>query len=89
MIGNSIMPSGVYQNNKLGTCGICGRKLRPLYKQDDWDQRKYHVTCFKGILRDVANYNTVAYTKYGHTKRIAGLPEPVARKELTFTITFE
>ena len=43
------MPSGTYKND-LGHCGICGKKLRPLYKNKDWEKRKYHVSCFREML---------------------------------------
>tara|TARA_R110000824_G_scaffold352161_1_gene539229 strand:- start:302 stop:553 length:252 start_codon:yes stop_codon:yes gene_type:complete len=83
------MPSGCYENNELGDCGICGKRMRPLLKNEDWANRKYHVSCFKKILSDISNYNTVAFTKYGHIKKIAGLPEPEARKQLEFKVSFD
>lgn len=66
------MPSGTYKN-EVRRCKICGKKLRPLKNMKDWESRKYHVTCFKELISDISNYNKVAYTKYGHTKLIAGL----------------
>tara|TARA_R110002012_G_C11431906_1_gene589535 strand:+ start:511 stop:762 length:252 start_codon:yes stop_codon:yes gene_type:complete len=83
------MPSGEYTNNDLGICGICGKRLRPLYKNNDWDNRAYHITCFKKILNDIANYNKVAYEKYGVEKRVAGLPISEAKKKKKFEIVFE
>ena len=62
------MPSGIY-NSKLGNCGICGKIMRPLYKNKDWEGRAYHITCFKNIIKDIHNYNEVAYTKYGVEKK--------------------
>ena len=67
------MPSGTYKDEER-CCKICGRKLRPLKNIDDWDSRKYHITCFKELLSDISNYNRVCFSKYGHTKLIAGLP---------------
>tara|TARA_R110002012_G_scaffold71664_2_gene183642 strand:+ start:824 stop:1075 length:252 start_codon:yes stop_codon:yes gene_type:complete len=82
------MPSGVYEN-KLGNCGICGKPMRPLYKNKDWKGRAYHITCFKNIIKDIHNYNTVAYTKYGVEKRIANMKESDAKEQKSFTITFD
>ncbi len=82
------MPSGVY-NNDMGLCGICGNKLRPLYKNKDWENRKYHVSCFREMLSDIHNYNETAFTKYGHTKKVANMPITEARKQKSFTIVFE
>jgi hypothetical protein len=82
------MPSGTYKND-LGNCGICGKKLRPLYKNKDWEKRKYHVSCFREMLSDINNYNDVAFTKYGHTKKVANMPITEAKKQKSFTITFE
>lgn len=82
------MPSGTYNDN-LPNCGICGRKLRPLYKNQDWVNRKYHISCFKELVSDISNYNKVCFTKYGHTKTIANLPINEARKAKSFTIEFD
>ena len=46
-------------------------------------------TCFKKILNDIANYNKVAYEKYGVEKRVAGLPISEAKKKKKFEIIFE
>jgi hypothetical protein len=84
------MPSGHYTNNELKDCGICGKKMRPLYKNKDWAERAYHVTCFRRIVSDIANYNTTAYTKYGCEKQIAGMPESQARtRKEPFVISFD
>tara|TARA_R110000787_G_scaffold264391_1_gene370281 strand:- start:349 stop:603 length:255 start_codon:yes stop_codon:yes gene_type:complete len=83
------MPSGNYTNNDLGECGICGKKMRPLLKNEDWPNRAFHVTCFKKILNDISNYNVVAYTKYGIEKRVANMPISQAKKQKSFTINFD
>tara|TARA_R110002153_G_scaffold161463_1_gene313886 strand:+ start:391 stop:639 length:249 start_codon:yes stop_codon:yes gene_type:complete len=82
------MPSGHYEND-MGLCGICGRKLRPLYKNKDWESRKYHVSCFREMVSDISNYNAIAISKYGHTKKIANMPIQEAKKQKTFVIKFE
>jgi hypothetical protein len=82
------MPSGTY-NDDMGLCGICGRKLRPLYKNKDWESRKYHVSCFREMVSDISNYNDIAISKYGHTKKIANMPIEEAKKQKTFVINFE
>tara|TARA_R110002153_G_scaffold260442_1_gene420469 strand:+ start:211 stop:465 length:255 start_codon:yes stop_codon:yes gene_type:complete len=83
------MPSGLYTNNDLKDCGICGKKMRPLLKNTDWENRAFHVTCFKKILHDITNYNVVAYTKYGIEKRVANMPISIAKTKKTFTISFD
>tara|TARA_R100000805_G_C3543215_1_gene57596 strand:+ start:126 stop:377 length:252 start_codon:yes stop_codon:yes gene_type:complete len=83
------MPSGTWANNDLGDCLMCGKKLRPLYKNSDWKTRKYHVSCFRELVSDISNYNKVAYTKYGVKKKIANMPEEVAKEKKQFTITFD
>jgi len=83
------MPSGTWANNDLGNCLMCGKKLRPLYKNSDWQTRKYHVSCFRELVSDISNYNKVAYTKYGVKKKIANMPEDKAREKKEFTITFD
>ena len=67
------MPSGTY-NDEFRLCKICDRKLRPLKTMEDWESRKYHITCFKELVSDIYNYNKVCYKKYGHKKMVAGLP---------------
>tara|TARA_R110000796_G_scaffold112579_1_gene224164 strand:+ start:586 stop:837 length:252 start_codon:yes stop_codon:yes gene_type:complete len=83
------MPSGKYENNDLKECGICGQKMRPLYKNKDWDGRAYHITCFRKIVSDIANYNTTAFTKYGVEKKVAGMTVSEAKKQDSFVITFD
>jgi len=74
-------------------CKICGKHLRPLLSTDDWDTRCYHVTCFQGILRDLNNFNQVAYTKYSYKKRVAGMSVDEARKHAKenkgFVVSFD
>ena len=75
------MPSGTYENESR-TCKICKRKLRPLKTEQDWEGRKYHITCFKDLIRDIHNYHKICYSKYGHKKLIAGIPidEPMPKE---------
>tara|TARA_R110000824_G_scaffold149406_2_gene319721 strand:- start:2551 stop:2799 length:249 start_codon:yes stop_codon:yes gene_type:complete len=82
------MPSGTYQNT-LGRCKICKKNLRPLYKNNDWETRKFHVSCFKELISDIKNYHLIAYDKYGHEKTIGGIPISEAKKQKNFTIKFE
>ena len=63
------MPSGTREDEER-ICKICGNKLRPLYKNQDWDNRKYHVACFKDILKDIMNYHKICYKKYNHKKKV-------------------
>ncbi len=74
-------------------CKICGKPLRPLLKTHDWDTRSYHVTCFNNIIKDLNNFNKVAYTKYNYKKRVANMTENEARehaaKNKKFVVNFE
>jgi hypothetical protein len=71
-------------------CKICRKKLKRFTAQEDWDERIYHKKCFDEIVSDIAKYNTVAYTKYGHAKRmINGMTIEEAKKEKCFIITFD
>ena len=75
------------------TCKICGKPLRPLLKTHDWDTRSYHVVCFNNIIKDLNNFNKVAYTKYNYQKRVANMSESDARKHpsenKTFVVNFD
>jgi hypothetical protein len=72
-------------------CKICEKRLRRLCKTTDWQGRIYHISCYKGIIKDVYNYNEVAYTKYGHEKRIDGIlvSELKKKKNHKFIINFD
>tara|TARA_R110002012_G_scaffold139784_2_gene297229 strand:+ start:684 stop:926 length:243 start_codon:yes stop_codon:yes gene_type:complete len=63
-------------------CKICGKKLRPLLKQEDYDQRVYHVTCFDNIIKDLNNFGKVAYTKYNYKKKVNNMTIDDAKKHL-------
>ena len=52
------MPSGT-PNDEERFCRICNKQLRPLYKNKDWENRKYHISCFKELLSDITNYNEI------------------------------
>ena len=40
-------------------------------------------------MSDISNYHKVAYTKYGHKKKVAGMLVDDIRPETKFTITFD
>lgn len=83
----------LYMPNEERLCKICGKKLRPLLKQDDWEQRVYHVTCFNNILKDLTNFGKTAYTKYGYKRKFHGLNKEEAQRHVEnggkFKITFD
>jgi len=82
------MPSGEY-NNEERRCRICKKKLRPLWASQDWDDRKYHITCFRELLADIHNYNKVCYTKYKHKKVVAGMEIDKIPKDHKFVLNFD
>ena len=63
------MPSGT-PNDEERHCRICDKQLRPLYKNKDWENRKYHISCFKELLSDITNYNEICFKKYKHRKKV-------------------
>lgn len=82
------MPSGTHKNEER-VCGICKKTLRPLYKNEDWPNRKYHVSCFKAILRDINNYNKVCFDKYNHRKKVGGVFVDEIKEDTKFTISWD
>ena len=82
------MPSGTYKNEER-VCKICNHKLRPLYKNEDFPNRKYHVACFRDIISDINNYHKIAYTKYKHKKKIGGIYLEDMKPTTTFTINWD
>lgn len=52
------------------TCKICGKKLRPLTKSQDWDSRVYHVTCFRDLISDISKFDHLAFKKYGYKRKV-------------------
>jgi len=70
-------------------CLICGKNLRPLIKKQDSETRQIHVTCWNNLIKDLNNFHKVAYTKYGYTRMIAGMPEEEARKQKSFKVVFD
>lgn len=63
----------LYDEDGNKICKICNKKLRPLTKSKDWDTRCYHITCFQELIKDIYKYDSVAYKKYGHKKKIGNV----------------
>mgnify|MGYP000341883461 FL=1 len=82
------MPSGT-PIDEMRECKICGNKLRPLYKNEDWANRKYHVACFKSILKDIANYNEICYKKYNHRKKVHDVFVDEMKPDHKFVVTWD
>ena len=40
------MESEGTDKKEYGDCLMCGKELRKLTRTEDWDGRKYHVTCW-------------------------------------------
>lgn len=76
------MPSGIFNDPMLKFCKICKKKLRPLNKNDDFPERKYHISCWKTLLSDIKHYQKRAYTKFNHKRLVAGVTEEEARERL-------
>ncbi len=82
------MPSGT-RDDEERCCGICGNRLRPLYKNKDWPDRKYHVACFKDILKDIMNYHDICFKKYNHKKKVHDVYVEEMKPDHKFVITWD
>ena len=76
---------------KRRLCKICKRKLKRFSAQKDWAERAYHKNCFDSIMGDIVHYNTRAYSKYGHQKRMLDgtLLEERKKSKEPITLTFD
>ena len=81
------MPSGEY-NDEDRICLICKKKLRPLYKNNDWESRKYHITCFRDLIADIKNFDKVCYTKYKYKKKVNGIEVDKIPENHKFVLDF-
>ena len=64
----------LYNEEGERICRICGKKLRPFTKNEDWDTRIYHITCFKNLIKDIYKFDSIAFKKYGFDKKIGNMP---------------
>lgn len=85
------MPEFVKEGEKAKLCKICKGKLRKWNKTKDWDGRNYHRKCFNDIIKDIHNFNNVAYEKYGYEKRISDgrTEEEVKSSKEPIILTFD
>ena len=53
-------------------CLICNKHIRKFSKSKDWENRKYHLKCWHGLVYDLKNFDVVCYTKYDYKEIIEG-----------------
>ena len=71
-----------------GFCLCCGRRLKKIQKEKGYTMA-YHLKCWKEIINDIKNFNTVCYEKYHYNKRICGLTEDEIKAGSPIIIKFE
>jgi len=80
----------LYNEDGERVCRICNKKLRPLTKNEDWDTRMYHITCFKELVKDIYKFDSIAFKKYGHKKKVGNTPiKEFMDGKKPITISFE
>ena len=72
-------------------CRICKLKLKRFTSTEDWDSRAYHKKCYDDLINDISHYNTRAYTKYNHKKRMIDgtLLDERRESKSPITVTFD
>lgn len=63
-------------------CLFCGKKLRKKNINGIDDERTaYHAVCFKTLLYDIKNFESVCYTKYNYKKLYDGKTKEEWKKQ--------
>ena len=84
------MPSGE-SKDEVRRCRMCKRKLRKLYKFDDWGDRQFHITCFNQLIKDLPNFKNITYTKLRAKKNKNTIQTNIVIAEpgANFTLNFD
>ena len=71
-------------------CLICGGRLRKLTKTEDSPDRVYHLTCWREMIKDIDNFNIVAFSKYNYEELICGKTRKEhANSDEPFVLSFD
>ena len=78
------------ERKQYGDCLMCGKELRKLTRTEDWDGRKYHVTCWSQLIKDIRHFDKVCYTKYNYKRLVDGKTiEEHRNSEDPIVVTFD
>ena len=69
-------------------CLQCGKRLKKLVSEKG-DNLNYHKACWKTMINDIKNFETVAYTKYNYKKLICGLTAEEIKEGKPIVVHFE
>ena len=71
-------------------CLICDKPLRKLTKNNDWENRAYHITCWSTMIKDIKHFDKICYVKYDYKNLIDGkTKEEWAESEEPITVYFD
>ena len=71
-----------------GFCLCCGKRLKKLQKEKEYTML-YHIKCWRNMINDIKNFETVCYDKYNYKKRICGLTEEEIAKGAPIIVEFD
>ena len=71
-----------------GFCLCCGKRLKKLQKEKEFTML-YHIKCWKELINDIKNFETVCYDKYNYKKMICGLTEEEIKEGGEIIVNFE
>ena len=74
--------------DSTGFCLCCGKRLKKLQKEKEYTML-YHIKCWRNMINDIKNFETVCYDKYNYKKRICGLTEEEIKEGATIIVEFE
>ncbi len=59
-----------------GFCLYCGKRLRKLKnKRFQYEESRFHTKCWSVLIKDVRNFQKVAFEKYNYEPMINGKPK--------------
>jgi len=71
-----------------GFCLCCGKRLKKLQKEKEYTML-YHIKCWRNMINDIKNFETVCYDKYNYKKRICGLTEEEIQEGAPIIVEFD
>ena len=75
-----------------GFCLYCGKRLRKLKnKRFQYEESRFHTKCWAIMIKDVRNFQKVAFEKYNYEPMINGKPKSYWKEhpEEKFIITWD
>jgi len=74
--------------DSTGFCLCCGKRLKKLQKEKEYTML-YHIKCWRNMINDIKNFETVCYDKYNYKKRICGLTKEEIKEGAPIIIEFD